>query len=94
MADNESNFDELQARVVRTLEVLAAVQRMAFEGKEERDIQVKTAGGEFEKQGLQYLQEFALPNFFFHVVTAYGILRAISAEVGKRDYPGGYVRTY
>lgn len=43
-------------------------------------------------KGLEYLQEFALPNFFFHVVTAYDILRANGVPVGKQDYLGGLVR--
>ena len=92
MADTESTFPELQERISKSLEVLANVKREAFEGKEEQMIDVRTAGGQFEMKGLEYLQEFALPNFFFHVVTAYDILRTQGVPVGKQDYLGGLVR--
>lgn len=92
MADTESTFAELQERISKTLDVLSNVKREAFEGKEEQIIEIRTAGGHFEMKGLEYLQEFALPNFFFHVVTAYDILRANGVPVGKQDYLGGLVR--
>jgi hypothetical protein len=94
MADNESTFAELQERISKTLVVLRDVKREAFEGKEEQVIEIRTAGGVFEMEGLEYLQRFALPNFFFHVVTAYGILRAGGVNIGKQDFLGGLVRKY
>ncbi len=92
MADTEATFTELQERIQKSLTVLASVSRESFEGKEEQVIDVRTAGGQFEMKGLEYLQQFALPNFFFHVVTAYDILRAKGVPIGKQDFLGGLVR--
>lgn len=94
MADTESTFAELQERIARSLVVLGNVKREAFEGKEEQVIKIQTAGGVFDLKGLEYLQQFALPNFFFHVVTAYDILRSRGVDVGKQDFLGGLVRKY
>ena len=94
MADTEATFTELQERIQKSLTVLASVSRESFDGKEEHVIEVRTAGGQFEMKGLEYLMQFALPNFFFHVVTAYDILRAKGVPTGKQDFLGGLVRKY
>ena len=84
--DNEKTFDELKARVARTLDYLGSASASAFEGAEGRDIKIPLRDQTLEMKGLPYLQNWALPNFFFHVVTAYAILRHNGVEIGKRDF--------
>jgi uncharacterized protein len=93
----EGTFEELKARVVRTIDALQSTPASAFDGAEDRDIVIPLPGGEmvFEMKGYQYLRDWALPHFYFHVVTAYDILRHNGVDIGKRDYAGhvgGYIR--
>lgn len=86
--DEETTFDELQARIARTVDYLASVDPAAFEGGEERQVLLRSRAGETPFVGRDYVLQHALPNFFFHVTTAYGILRMKGVPVGKRDYLG------
>ncbi len=87
--DNEQTLPELKARVAKTLDYLQSVRASAFEGSEDRDVKLPIPnGGSLDFKGLPYLKDWALPNFYFHVVTAYDILRHNGIEVGKRDYLG------
>jgi uncharacterized protein len=74
MADNETTFEQLQARIQKTIEVLKSVEPTSMDGKEESPVVLKTGSGEMKFTAKSYLLNFALPNFFFHVSTAYGIL--------------------
>ena len=87
-ADTETTFPELQARIGKTLEYLATVAPAALDGAEDRDIVVPLRDRKLELKGLPFLQKWALPNFYFHVVTAYAILRHNGVDVGKMDYLG------
>ncbi|MEJ1966177.1 MAG: DUF1993 domain-containing protein [Gammaproteobacteria bacterium] len=86
--DNEKTIDELKARVRKTIDYLKSVPAGAFEGGEDRDIKITVPGRTIEMKGLTYLQGWALPNVFFHVTTAYAILRHNGVDVGKRDFMG------
>jgi len=87
--DKEQTIDELKARVARTLDYVQGLRSDAFTGAEDRDIKLSFPNGaSFEFKGLGFLKDWALPNFYFHVVTAYDILRHNGVEVGKRDYLG------
>ena len=88
LPDTESTFPELQERIAKTLEVLSAVKPDSTDGKEDQVIEIKAGSRLWQLTGKEYLQKFALPNFFFHVVTAYDILRAQGVPVGKIDYLG------
>ncbi len=88
MADTETTFAELKGRIDATVAFIQSVDTSAFEGGEDRDVVLKFPGGEQHFKGGAYLTGFALPNFFFHVATAYGILRNAGVEIGKRDYLG------
>ncbi len=88
MADTETTFAELKGRIDATIAFIQSVDKAAFEGGEDRDVVLKFPGGEQHFKGGAYLTGFALPNFFFHVATAYGILRNAGVEIGKRDYLG------
>jgi len=87
--DNETTVDELVARVKKTLEYIDTVPAAAFEGSEDRDIKIPLRDRTLDMKGLPFLQNWALPNFFFHHVTAYNILRHNGVDVGKRDFLGG-----
>ena len=86
--DTEQTFAELKARIAKTLDFIESVPAAKVDGSEEREVVIKLRGQDVKFSGLQYLQGFALPNFYFHVVTAYDILRSNGVELGKRDYIG------
>jgi len=86
MDDKESTFAELQERITKTLEILKGAEKSAFEGDIHAEIKVPMGGSERTFTRLGYVQSFAVPNFYFHLVTAYGILRAKGVDIGKRDY--------
>jgi len=86
--DTEETFDELRARVQKALDLLASIKKADLEGSDTRDVTIKLGGNDVTMKGQTYLTERALPNFFFHVTTAYAILRHNGVPVGKRDYIG------
>ena len=88
--DNEQTFEELQARIAKTVAFVETFTAAQIDGSEERDIVYPTSSrGDLHFKGVDYLLGFALPNFYFHVVTAYDILRANGVEIGKRDFLAG-----
>jgi uncharacterized protein len=89
MPDTEASFDEIQARIAATVAFLESIAREAVDGREEADVELKTPSRSFHFKGRGYLLGFALPNFYFHVTTAYGILRHKGVPLGKMDYLGG-----
>jgi hypothetical protein len=86
--DTETTHEELKARVARTLDFLASLQPAQIDGSEQREITLLLGTGPITFTGQDYLLNFALPNFFFHVTTAYDILRHAGVEIGKRDFLG------
>jgi len=84
--DNEQTFDELKARIAKTIAFIESIKPAQINGSEERVIALKVGGKDMSFKGLPYLVGFALPNFYFHLVTAYNILRHNGIEIGKRDY--------
>jgi len=88
--DNENSFAELQARIKKTIDFIQTVKPEQIDGGEDREISLKLGGEERVLKGQGYLLGMALPNLFFHVTTAYGILRHNGVQIGKMDYLGGY----
>jgi hypothetical protein len=86
--DTEQTFEELKARIARTITFIETIQPAQVDGSEAREVVLKFRSGEVRLKGMQYLLGQALPNFYFHVTTAYDILRHNGVEVGKRDYIG------
>jgi len=86
--DTEQTFAELRARIAKTIAFVQTIQPAQIDGSEDKDIALKLGTREVKFTGMQYLLGFALPNFYFHVVTAYDILRHGGVELGKRDYIG------
>jgi len=88
--DTEKTFADLQERIKKTVDFLKGVKREQIDGSEEKKIEFKAGPRELKFTGTQYLLGFALPNFYFHVTTAYDILRHKGVAVGKMDYLGGF----
>lgn len=86
--DAETSFAQLQERVAKTLALFDAVSEADYAGSAERPIEMKFPGITLNLSGLEYLQQFALPNFYFHVTTAYDLLRHKGVSIGKLDYLG------
>jgi uncharacterized protein len=84
--DTESSFDELKARVARTIAFVKEFKPSQIDGSEDRDITITVGSAPRQFKGENYLMNFALPNFFFHATTAYAILRHNGVELGKRDF--------
>jgi hypothetical protein len=85
--DNEATFAELKARVAKTLAWLATVPTSAIDGREEADITFPVGRDKTRTmKGEAYLKHYALPNMFFHIVTAYALLRHGGVDLGKTDY--------
>jgi hypothetical protein len=87
MPDVETTFAELKARCQRTVDFIQSVDRSAYQGAETREVELKFPNGYgYRFAGAGYLTGFALPNFFFHVTTAYALLRANGVSLGKPDF--------
>ena len=86
--DTEQTFADLKARIAKTIAFIQSVQPAQVDGSEDKEIVLKMRSGDVKFKGMQYLLGHALPNFYFHVTTAYNILRHNGVEVGKRDYIG------
>jgi len=84
--DTEETFAELKARIAKTVDFIQTFKPAQIDGSEEKAIRLKLGQREVDYKGMQYLLGHALPNFYFHVVTAYDILRHNGVELGKRDY--------
>ena len=89
--DAEQTFDELRGLIAKTLAFVGAFDAPRFDGSAQREI-VLRPGTPKEKRliGANYLLNYGLPQFFFHVTTAYALLRHNGVEIGKRDYMGAY----
>jgi hypothetical protein len=88
--DNETRYEELQARVAKTVDFLKQIERAQIDGAEHRPVVLKVREHEIEFTAERYLLQFALPNFFFHVTTAYDVLRHRGVPIGKLDYLGRF----
>ena len=86
--DNEQSFADLHARIAKTIAFVESVSAAQLNGSEEREVTLTVGGKEMTLKGLAYLLGFAQPNFYFHLVTAYNILRHNGVEIGKRDFLG------
>ena len=86
--DGEQTLAELRERIAKTLAWIATVPREAIDGQEERNIVVPLRDRKLEFKGRFFLLHWSLPNFFFHVTTAYDVLRHNGVEIGKSDYLG------
>jgi hypothetical protein len=86
--DTEKTFAELQQRIAAALAYVNSIKPEQLDGSEMRDIKLVFPSATLEFKGLQYVQAFVLPNFYFHATTAYDILRHNGLEIGKLDFVG------
>ena len=86
--DNEKTLPELKARIAKTLAFIQSVSPAQIDGTEDKDIVIRRGETETHYKGMQFLLGSAIPNIYFHVTTAYNILRHNGVEIGKRDYLG------
>lgn len=86
--DNEATFPELMVRIRKTIAFLDTFKPEQIDGTEDNSITLQMRSGDLNFTGLSYLLNFAMPNFYFHVTTAYDILRHNGVEVGKNDFLG------
>ncbi|KAM0427607.1 hypothetical protein ACHAPT_007568 [Fusarium lateritium] len=84
--DDETTFTDLQSRIDRTIQVLESVDPACINGKENQEILMETKVGDFRFTGQRYISEYVLPNFHFHLTSAYCIMRAQGVPLGAFDY--------
>jgi hypothetical protein len=86
--DNEASFEEVKARIAKTLDYVRSLDQHAIEAGADRIVIFPLGPNKMKMKGADYALHFALPNFYFHLATAYGILRHNGLEIGKRDFMG------
>ena len=86
--DNETTFEQLRARIAKTLAFVESCKPESFAGAEARRVSLTMGGKAYDFAGLDYVNHVAFPNFYFHVTTAYNILRHNGVELGKADFVG------
>ena len=86
--DNEATFPELLARIDKTISYLESLKAEQIDGSEDKTITLQMRNKTVTLLGMPYLLNVALPNFYFHVTTAYDILRHCGVEIGKQDFIG------
>ena len=84
--DTETSFAELQARIAKVLAIVESYKEADLEGSESREVSVKIPNSELKFPGIDYVNTWALPNFYFHLTMAYAILRHNGVELGKKDF--------
>ena len=89
--DNEASFDDIKARIKRTLDFVRSIAPGDIGAGEDREIVFPLGPNKMKMKGADYIFHFALPNFYFHFTTAYAILRHNGIEIGKRDFLGAVV---
>ncbi|KQZ12996.1 MULTISPECIES: DUF1993 family protein [unclassified Mesorhizobium] len=88
MPDYEETFDELKGRIKATIDYLNLVKPDSMNGKENEPVVLKFGDRQLDLTAASYIQKFALPNFYFHLTTAYGIMRHKGVPLGKLDFIG------
>ncbi len=87
-SDEEETFADVHARIKKALDFLATFKPEQFEGSETRELELKLGSHTVKFTGQSYLLGFVLPNFYFHMTTAYNLLRHNGLDLGKRDFLG------
>ena len=88
LEDNETTIDELKARIQKTLDFIKTVPAGAIDAGGDKEIVFPVGPNKMKMKGDEFLLHFALPNFYFHLTTAYAILRHCGVAIGKPDYLG------
>jgi len=86
--ETDNSFAEMQSRIDKTIDCLKSLSPGQLDGKEDSTLTIPMGGQPREFKAQNYLYHFAILNFYFHVTTAYNILRSLGFELGKRDFMG------
>jgi|SRR5579885_727972 len=86
--DIDNSFEEMKARIGRTLDLLKTLKPAQLDGQEDKTVTIPMGGQPRDFKAQNYIYHFAFPNFYFHITTAYNILRHLGIEIGKRDFMG------
>lgn len=86
--DNETTVDQLKDRIARTLAHVRTLDKAAIDAASDRDIVFPLGPKKGQMKGVDYLNHFVLPNFFFHLTASYAIARNFGADLGKQDFLG------
>lgn len=86
--DNEATFEQLKARIAKTLAFFKTLDKAAIDASSEREITFPLGPNKGQMNGADYLNHFVLPNVYFHLTAAYAIVRSCGVEIGKRDFVG------
>jgi uncharacterized protein len=84
----DNSFAEMQSRIDKTIDFLKGLKANQLDGKEDSTVTIQAGGQPRQFKAQTYLYHFAMPNFYFHVTTAYNLLRSLGIEIGKRDFIG------
>jgi len=87
-SDDEETFEDVHARIKKALDYLGTFKPVQFEGTESLDLEIKLGPHTVDFTGQSYLLGFVLPNIYFHLATAYNLLRHNGLDIGKRDFLG------
>jgi uncharacterized protein len=91
----ELTFDQHKALIANTVDALQAINTAAFAEAANRKVELSLSGGRvFASNGLEFVQHWSIPHFYFHIVTAYDILRHVGVQLGKRDFMSGITQGY
>ena len=86
--DIDNSFEEMKARIGRTLDLLNSIKPNQLDGQDDKKVTIPVGGQPREFRAQVYLYHHAMPNFYFHITTAYNILRHLGLDIGKRDFMG------
>ena len=89
-SDDEESFADVHARINKSIDFLATFKPGQFEGSETKEIELKLGSHTINFNGQSYLLNFVLPNLYFHITTAYNLLRHSGVDLGKRDFIGEF----
>jgi uncharacterized protein len=84
----DNSFSEMKSRIDKTVDFLKTLKADQLDGKEDSQVTITQGGQPRNFRAQVYLYHLAMPNFYFHVTTAYNILRSLGIEIGKRDFMG------
>ncbi|MGH7037591.1 MAG: DUF1993 domain-containing protein [Stellaceae bacterium] len=88
LPDIDSSFAEMYSRIDKTVDLLKGLKADQLDGREGQQVTIQAGGQARNFQAQNYLYHFAMPNFYFHITTAYDLLRSLGVEIGKRDFMG------
>ena len=88
LPDIDTSFAEMKSRIDKSIEYLKGIKPAQLDGREDATITVTVGGNPREFKAQNYLFHFAMPNFYFHLTTAYNIGRGLGVDIGKRDFMG------